>query len=813
MSNPFNRLAAVLLLCSAAAFPAEPAPKPAVSEATMKLLSEAQTIAKGNKPEEAAAAYARVLSAGDLTIDQRINAHLDLARVYLGKSNVDAAAAEHDKALAIADLTQAQRLKLLNAKGRMYFDSNFQGAWSSYYTAGIERAAEVYRTIIKTPGFTNGEKITAYQLLANCYLELMNMDSANKTLAEALTLPDLKDADVFSAKKNIADSLYRQLDYSRALAAYRELWAAGLHVHVKEQIENRIVSILVATNKAEEAGKCLMEWNARPLRIARLHMECGKREEAQKICGDFLGEKRNNLKERIEAAEMLLQIIAEKGDCRLLIEEAERAIPPLIAEGANAWTIYSRLPGWQFAKLGINSNDEFLKWVSEKIISAPKVALGEFLKHSEVLLNIALRRRDYAGAKGVVGKILESKDLTPKSKLQYEIHAAILNSEGKPAGIVNEVNNVIKSNDTKEDDLKAKAETLLFAARCAMSAQYYDVATELSTAREKMLVHDARRSTKCTFIEKGPKDITEFMNSEYFRDKKNRASLDRKYGENLQFLLETDAALTGRKVTEKDANFTPTEFVATCDEECIRFFFFASNPKARDVADGLAAAGGYEMYLASGPDMPYHCYLIDFAPNGMNDDFVTQYNNANFRRARQKENTARIEHRMYDNGIATLLSISWEAFFNQLPKDGDQWDFEPLHWEQGGYSWGGSKSVHNRSSFGSLVFSNMTKENLNSIKRRLISKAANAYKKEVSPQNGYVEIWQDPELGDQKFHIAAIKPLQDRLDKYLEKVKPGLTLDDVELLYSEAVPQWMNIKFIVADLRRNYLEEQRVGGR
>ena len=197
----------------------------------------------------------------------------------------------------------------------------------------------------------------------------------------------------------------------------------------------------------------------------------------------------------------------------------------------------------------------------------------------------------------------------------------------------------------------------------------------------------------------------------------------------------------------------------------------------------------------------------------MVDSFVTQYDNAAFRNAVQKEGNVKVENRVLDNGVATLLTFSWKVFFNRVPAAGDAWAFEAIHWEQCGYSWGGSKSVHNRSSFGSLVFANMTPDNLRTIKRRLVAAAAAAYRRELSARNnGCMEIWQDPELGDRRFYAEVIKPLQDSLDVYLAKAKAGMTDEDVDLLFAEAVPRWMNIQYVVADLRRDYLDRRRIAG-
>ena len=715
--------------------------------------------------------------------------------------------------VAVASPAVVESVPDLMKEAKVLFDSNFKGRWSSYATDGIEKAAAIYRRIAAMPEASNPDRLAAFAALANCQLECMDLAGANATLDEAIKLPGLKDTELVTAKRNKADALYRQLAFDQALPIYREIKQDG-----------RVVDILRRQGKVDEAEKLLIAGNCGSLGMANFHADNGRTEQAEKLYGEIIANKANPIKERSEAVEKLLMIQESKKDYKALAEVAERHISALIAENASAWDLYSNLyrgivePSGKVreGRQDAGTNPEYMAWLTGKLLVSPRVSPMERFKISESLFGRLRDRKDLAGMKGAATAILamppDAKIVSPEARLKYQLVLVILGSNGRDAGVVNKVKAVLKACEIKDDDLQANADALLLAARLAMQVPYEAVAKTLYAAREKMLVKEEHRSLACTFLENAPRDISSFMNSAYFKEKKNRGVLDRKYGDNVKFLLETDAALTGRTVTEKNADFVPTEFVATCDADAIRLFFFATvtAEKAKAFADGLAPLGGYEMYLAAGTDAPYHCYLIDLPPNGMTDDFVTQYNNKNFRRARQKENTAKIEHQVFDNGVATLLTLSWSAFFNAIPKDGDEWAFEPLHWEQGGYSWGGSQSVHNRSSFGSLVFANMTPANVNAIKRRLIPVAVAAYRKELSSQNGYVEIWQDPELGDRPFYLEVVKPLTDRLDSDLAKVNPAMTAEDVERLYAETVPSWMNIKYIVADLRSDYLDSRRM---
>ena len=46
------------------------------------------------------------------------------------------------------------------------------------------------------------------------------------------------------------------------------------------------------------------------------------------------------------------------------------------------------------------------------------------------------------------------------------------------------------------------------------------------------------------------------------------------------------------------------------------------------------------------------------------------------------------------------------------------------------------------------------------------------------------------------------------LNTYGKMVKPGVSDADVETLFAEAVPKWMEIEYVVADLRTRYMSDK-----
>lgn len=775
------------------------------------LIRAAQAAARKKDPAATRAAYAKVLTSSDATPAQKSAAHLDIARVLAAKNKVDEALAEYDRAAAVEGLTPSQTAKALRAKADFHFRRNFKGAYASYFDKGIRQAEGIYKELANQPDLPNGDRIAAYKSWADCRLEQMDVDGANELLATAAALPGVTPAEQNQARLNQAIVFQRQLAYERARAAFETLrQVPDLTRQQKQECTKRLRTLLNELGETEAAKALAADQPGAALARADLKMRSqGGAEEALTLYRQVLTDEKQSLQNRTHALLGVLEGLATRGETEAFMATADQYIPAFIAEREGSWHLYNRLDHWRFTRHGLEHSIAYQQWLHRHKLRMPTANVAARLKSYQKLLAIAAKESDWAEVKRLSMAILSEKDLPAKEAVICRIKIAVLEAQDNPKGIVA----AVRSACGADAEPKALVEAFLTGARFAMAAQQYRVARALDRARSDLLVPVTRRSIACPFLPDGPRDISEFMASAHFKEKKNRGAIDRKYGDNLQILLDTDAALTGRSVTKQGDNaFTPAEFVTICDADGIRFFFFVTTDKAEDFADGLMNLGGYEIYIAAGKNVPYHCYLIDMPPGKMNDNFVTQYNNTHFRRARQAEGTARIEHRAYPHGVATLLTLSWTAFFNRIPTTGDAWEMDVLSWAQGGHSWGGSKSVHNRSSFGDVVFQNMTAENRNAIKRRIVATAAKAYRKELSAHHGCVEIWKDPELGDQAFYAESVQPFEEKYSAYLGKVGPEMTAEEVELVYREAAVTWMNTPYAIAALRKDYLDRKRLAG-
>ena len=107
-----------------------------------------------------------------------------------------------------------------------------------------------------------------------------------------------------------------------------------------------------------------------------------------------------------------------------------------------------------------------------------------------------------------------------------------------------------------------------------------------------------------------------------------------------------------------------------------------------------------------------------------------------------------------------------------------------------------------------MKFTGFDKAAMAVIKRKLLIKGRNIFNASCSPrENGYIEKWSDPELGDQKFYLAKVKPLVDSINPYLKKIKPSMTEDEVLETYDAVGEKMLNINFIVENMRREWLDD------
>ena len=282
---------------------------------------------------------------------------------------------------------------------------------------------------------------------------------------------------------------------------------------------------------------------------------------------------------------------------------------------------------------------------------------------------------------------------------------------------------------------------------------------------------------------------------------------DRRFGGDLEF-LETDV-VTGNRgdvgSSKEDFPFPTMKVVA--DVDGVHFLICSRDPKAGDVALGLANGGTCEGYIAPGENQPYICMLAE-PDNGQVGFFNTMYSTFGNRALYGDEDprAARIERTVDGGRVITHLFLSWRTWATKVPEDGTVWDFENIFWSRaGGFCWNGAESIHGRSTWGELEF-RLTAAQRRQIMKPLLVSAYSGYKDEKGWRKfGFVSRWKDDAVGDPEFYDAVLKPVVERLDGYGEMLSPAMSDETVDLLVREALPRWNDFAFEVQRLRTRWL--------
>lgn len=367
---------------------------------------------------------------------------------------------------------------------------------------------------------------------------------------------------------------------------------------------------------------------------------------------------------------------------------------------------------------------------------------------------------------------------------------------------------------SKDLTAKARSQALLQAGKVAMTAEKESAAVALDAAYQKLFAPEPTKEFVIRFAEEPVFGISDFLK---MKDQPHPQLMDRKYGGNMDFLT-TDVSTgdrTGNMGSGKILNYN--KFYAFCDENGLHLIFAipAADPLA--AMSGLAPSGSFEMYLAPGKLQPHNCFLIDIGKS-VNHVYSTIYNNPMYHRIRENNpDDIRTEARAGEKCVWQYLFLDWNNYYNCLPENNTEWDFENLHWASfmGGYGWNGAKSIHGHSTWGRLKFK-LTKAQEAKIRFHVLTRAKSFYEMEKrfisrnfdEPMPGAIKHWEDPVLGDPVFNETKIKPLIAKLDSYLPMVKTGMSDEEIRKVYNEAVPGWYNIIYTINGLRANYLQDK-----
>ena len=792
-----------------------------------ELLRDLQNISRDKNAtlEAVSNAYTAVTSLTNINARERGEAAKQFVNAHVAKGNLAAAMAFAEASAGDSALPMDARAALFGSVARSYADGNMRDAFGAYRHDGFDRAAEIYGRILDIPGVTPDVKVDAYRDIANMKLEATrDIPGAFAALDKAIALPGIEPEQKARAMFNKADLHRRVGEYDKALALLAPLVAdESLSSNFRRDAFRKSFSVINAQGGAEAELKARREALAKKDKYGNPFVS--EREIASFCAGNGVDIPWAVSYYRKAVAEWAPNPAGKGFPDIGRIQRAYSAsghdayakeMPAVVAKIAGSPSLLEHLFGAMTGRdAGPAANDarypETILALFDAVPVTNRPPVGRLFDYASKYPQVLPRAVGYARE---IGKLPEDSQAANRDQRKNAaIFVALADANGNGARAVQLLNGWLQKNPPADNF--GRADFLLKGVRHAMVLRQDDVAKAIYAERAKLVRKEEPRSLPCPYIENAPQQIVEILKAPFYTNGK-KGLADRKFGDDLKFIIDTDVTAK-RDMTEFNGKpFRPTEIFAFCDAKGVKVLLraFYDKETLEKFKNGFGGVGGYEAYIAPGIDGPYT--FLGFGPGTvrLESGFTTQYDNGNgYRNLRSADDSVLLSHYVADDSVISLLSFSWVKEFATLPSNGDKWYFEPLCWSQGGWSWGGSKTVHNRSNFGALVFEGITPKAAAAIRRPILKKASDTYWSAKSARsNGCIEFWKDPVLGDPAFYNECLKPLVARLDSYTGLVKPNMTDEEVMDVYEHAAKDWMNIAFIVSSLRERYIEKTLIDG-
>jgi hypothetical protein len=663
-------------------------------------------------------------------------------------------------------------------------------------------ALDYLEKIIADPAIANPTRIDTLKSLSELYiaslagLDLFQMDlaPAQATLERALTLPNLTPEEKATALTNLGDLYRRQDKHALAREQYEKASALPISDKSKAALWRLIAGACVSLGDREKA---LAIYSAQQWDALSFYTAFGPVEKLQEECLKVLSDPASNDNAKWAAFRALPAFNWQATDLKAIQAAGEKNLDKTLSQ--NPSRILALFP--LFKKAKPDSDPAFILWAGPYLLQS-KLSPADYTLVQWAMLDARATQSDAKTLQALAAALAADTKLTPQARAAADLVASALSNQLSPA--------LERCKDLPAQD---KAQALLSAAKTALRANQEAPGRALYQAHLALLAQLPRAQITCNFTPNSPSDLGGFLASP-LQTTTPTAALDRPYGDNLKFLVETDSAMTGRQAdaqAQAPSDDSKTDIQFLCDASGIHLFIKAYDAQLPQVLAGTARAGGFEIYLAPGPRQPYYTLLGNLpAPDFQPELFLTSYPNPNFRLLSEKDHTFRADTRPIpaQGAFASHVYFSWLTFYDKLPANDTPWQFEAIRWTRsGGFSFAGSKSVHNRSSWGDLRFANLTPENLREIKRSIIYQALPLYRK-AKESTSPVGNWADPVLGDPTFFNAHVKPLLAQLDKHASRVNKDMSPQDIDDLFANAVPGWMELSHNVSALRRQYLQDK-----
>lgn len=436
----------------------------------------------------------------------------------------------------------------------------------------------------------------------------------------------------------------------------------------------------------------------------------------------------------------------------------------------------------------------------KRIVEIPDAPARNYMEAVAKSLDLLADKGALDEARALAEKAAADVRLTGAEKLLAGCIAAGFSAAAKPEALTGEVEKLAAGLPAAEAAPEKKLKAYQDAGRLFVRAQQYAVARQFIALVDGLYRPAPKNSYACEYMPKAPTGVGAWIASEIVKDPRKREARFAPYDRKAADLLINDVRSERTAAeTASDAG-KETAFFMAWDDTGWHIFVKCEDPDSAKVAAGLLGGGQLEMSFMHGLGECYYQWLVSIPDGKVN---AIDWNSPH-RGWRPMDSYYRSETLALDKGFGTYVFFPWEFLYDRLPKDGDAWPFGLIRWTRaGGVTWGGL--VHETHKWGTVQWAGLTPERRTAIKRKVAMKALGSYQKARADA---VNFWKDEELGDPAFYAAALAPAIAALDEAGKKVGEQMTADDVDLVYEQAVPDWMEFQYKVSELRQSYLKQR-----
>ncbi len=398
-------------------------------------------------------------------------------------------------------------------------------------------------------------------------------------------------------------------------------------------------------------------------------------------------------------------------------------------------------------------------------------------------LRAAMARRAFDAARSWAGEIPRARKLPPEETALGALLVSGLDGKNSDAAAL-------------EGIPAEKQETVLFQA----SNLFYLAGDYEKAKRFVRSSPEKTPSYPVTIVREAPSGIQAWMESPLLK-RIRMADEFVPYNRKAAELLILDVNTVRGETAQSADTACPLRFCVAADRQGLSLYGEIPDERAEEIAAGLLPGGSLEMYLQPGEGEFYYQWLWSFFPEKVS--FVNWMSPHRF--YRPLESGFRHEVSAEDGMIRFCMRIDWEILYDRLPDGETRWTLGVIPWlRTGGFTWGNGGQVHELNRFGKLEFRGIGKI-LPDIRRRLVLSAWGAYLRNAPPLKVF---WHDEIHGDRGFYKKILLPYLERLEAYGKSVSPEMSTETADELFREAVPEWFELKYRVAELRRNTLRRQ-----